>query len=137
MTPPSYSIRSNGGGTGFNHPKSWVLEVSNDGSDGSWAVVDSRKSNSDMNDQFAIANSMSGAFRFVRLRQTGKNHKGNNHLDICALELFGACLVPWRLQQQGTDIAQNDRGGFSKFLGFLRGAPETRNFLQTVAQPKK
>ena len=29
-------------------------------------------------------------FRFVRPRQTGKNHKGTNFLVIFALHLFGA-----------------------------------------------
>ena len=79
VTPTSYSIRSQRGGSGCCHPKSWVLEVSNDGSEGSWAVVDSRENNNDLNDSemalnFAISAPPSGAFRFVRLRQTGKNH---------------------------------------------------------------
>ena len=95
VTPTSYSIRSMNWGPRFQHPKSWVVEVSNDGSDGSWAVIDSRNNNSDLNDKyvtrnFALSAPLSGAFRFVRLRQTGKNHKGNDLLWICAFELFGA-----------------------------------------------
>ena len=77
-----------------DNPKSWVLEVSNDGSEGSWAVVDSRDDNNDLNDKhvtrnFALGTPQGGSFRFVRLRQTGKNHYGNDHLIISALELFG------------------------------------------------
>ena len=90
----SYSIRSYGSGPGGCHPKSWVLEVSSDGSEGSWTVVDSSENNFDLNNKrvtrnFAIGARLSESFRFVRLRQTGKNHQGNDHLDISALELFG------------------------------------------------
>ena len=93
VTPTSYSIRSYGG-PGLNHPKSWVLEVSNDGSEGSWKAVDSRKDNNDLNGDrvtrnFSLGTPQSGAFRFVRLRQTGKDHRGCDYLVICALELFG------------------------------------------------
>ena len=67
---------------------SWVLE-------GSLAFVDSHNDNLDLNNShvtrnFAISTPPSGAFRFVRLRQTGRNHKGNNYLAFCALKLFGA-----------------------------------------------
>ena len=93
VTPTSYSITSCGYGPGNCHLKSWVLEVSNDGSEGSWATVDSRKNNEDMKMDltcnFAVSASSSGAFRFVRLRQTGKNHDGDDCLAICGLELFG------------------------------------------------
>ena len=94
VTPTSYSIKSCWGGPGGYHPKSWVLEVSNDGSKGSWETVDSRKDNNDLNDRrvtrnFSLGTPQSGAFRFVRLRLTGKNHGGYDDLCICALELFG------------------------------------------------
>ena len=95
VTPTSYSIRSFGCVSGGGHPKSWVLEVSNDGSDGSWAVVDSRENNKELNSKlvtrnFEISAPPSGPFRFVRLRLTGKNHFGDDYLVISALELFGA-----------------------------------------------
>ena len=41
VTPTSYSIRVCGDGPGGPHLKSWVLEVSNDGSEDSWKAVDS------------------------------------------------------------------------------------------------
>ena len=91
----SYSIRSCASwGLGGDHPKSWVLEVSNDGSEGSWVVVDSRTNNDDLNDLFVTCNfeisaPLSGAVRFVRLRLTGKNHGGNDQLAFSRLELFG------------------------------------------------
>ena len=91
VTPTSYSIRSY---DGPSYPKAWVLEVSNDGSEGSCKAVDSRQDNFDLNDKrvtrnFSLGTPPSGAFRFVRLRQTGKNHYGYDTLAICALELFG------------------------------------------------
>ena len=94
VIPTSYLIRSCWGRPGDHHPKSWVLEVSNDGSEGSWKAVDSREDNNDLNDEhvtrnFSLGTPPSGAFRFVRLRQTGENHWGSDILAICALELFG------------------------------------------------
>ena len=93
VTPTSYSIFSTRSWK-CSQPKSWVLEVSNDGSEGSWAVVDARENNEDLNDRhvirnFSLGTPLSGAFRFVRLRLTGKNHEGHDSLKICALELFG------------------------------------------------
>ena len=94
VIPTSYSVRSIRKGPGNEHPRSWVLEVSNDGIGGSWVVLDSRENNSDLNDNFVTHNfSLAphlGAYRFVRLRLTGKNHFGNHQLIIAALEIFGA-----------------------------------------------
>ena len=88
LAPTSYSIKT-GHTTG---PKSWVLEVSNDGSEGSWEVVDSRKKNKDLIDcyvihNFAIKAPPQESFRFVRLR-VSKNHRYGS-LYINSLELFG------------------------------------------------
>ena len=87
----SYSIRSSAG-PGF--PRSWVLEVSNNGSEGSWHVVDCRENNEDLKSQFvtrnfAIRDPARASFRFVRLRLTGKNHNGNDTLLITSFEVFG------------------------------------------------
>ena len=90
VAPTSYSIKPFDGGC---FPRSWVLEVSNDGSEGSWAVVDSRKDNCRLRQlctsNFKIRPIPSGAFRFFRLRQTGKNAGGGDQLVIQRLELFG------------------------------------------------
>ena len=77
VTPTSYSIRSVGYGPGWYHPKSWVLEVSHNGKEGSWVVVDSRENNEDLNRMhvirnFAISDPPSGVFSFVRLRRLGR-----------------------------------------------------------------
>ena len=90
----SYSIRSYYYRTGGAHPKSWVVEVSNLGSEGSWTLSDERKDNSDLNAKhvirnFAVSVHPSGGFRFVRIRTTGKDHSGMDYLQMCAWELFG------------------------------------------------
>ena len=92
----SYSIETNGSSSPGNHLRSWVLEQSNDKL--SWVVVDRRENNSDLMDSFKIHNfSISSeprdAFRYVRLRQTGRNHAGNDNLCISKLELFGKLFI--------------------------------------------
>ena len=90
MSPVSYSIRS--GSQDF--PRSWVFEVSNDGRDESWVVVDRRENNNDLNGKFvthkfAVGDPPRGSYRFIRLRQTGTNHQGRDYLEISSLEVFG------------------------------------------------
>ena len=90
LAPTSYSIRAGNG----SFPSSWVLEVSNDGIEGSWEVVGRRENNHDLKGKgvtwnFAITAPPRGGFRFVRLRQTGKNHGGTDCLCVNSLELFG------------------------------------------------
>ena len=90
VAPTGYSIRT----AERSYPKSWVLEVSNDGSEGSWQVVDRRENNEDLNGKnvvhkFEISAPPSGGFRFIHLRLTGKNHDGNDRLDLSGLEVFG------------------------------------------------
>ena len=97
VTVDCYSIRSYDRGPGNYHPKSWVLEVSNDGSERSWRQVDTRDDNFDLNardvtQNFEVRNYLREAFRFVRLRQTGKNHGGDDNLLLCSLELFGSVI---------------------------------------------
>ena len=85
----SYSIRSP---RAPSCPKSWVLEVSNDGI--VWQVVDHRENNEHLKcacvtHNFDIRAPLRESFRFVRLRNTGKNHDANDHLHLSSLELFG------------------------------------------------
>jgi hypothetical protein len=86
-----YSIKTPAFGTNDRHLKSWVLEMSNDGSN--WTEVDRRVNNNDLNGKNFIGTySISGQViesRFVRLRQIEKNHAGYDHLMISGFELFG------------------------------------------------
>ena len=89
----SYSIRSFDAGRGSGHPRSWVLQVSNDGE--VWNTIDSSENNSDLNGNlvtchFPVTTQPGGDFRFVRLLQTGPNHYPGHRLVISGLELFGS-----------------------------------------------
>ena len=91
VTPTSYSIRSWRGVAGYDHPKSWVLEVSNDRQ--IWTVVDRHVDDNALNSACVTCNfqitPVSGSFRYVRLRLIGPNHSGNYQLHIAWFEVFG------------------------------------------------
>ena len=92
VIPTSYSIRSFHSGPGAFHPKSWVLEGSNNGL--TWETLDKRENNNDLNDKhvirnFSITEGDGKEFEYLRLRQIGKNHYGDDLLVISSLELFG------------------------------------------------
>ncbi len=91
------------------HGKSWVLEGSVDGE--TWNELDRRDNNNELygppvpgagrwrqargpeikSASFSVTNPVH-ALRFVRLRQTGKNHTGYDWLDVYAIELFGKLI---------------------------------------------
>jgi hypothetical protein len=72
---------------------SWLLEGSLDGVE--WIEIDRRTDNFDLEEKPWLASfptSNSPLCGFIRLTQTGENHKGNNELIIAALEVFGMLL---------------------------------------------
>ena len=92
VAPTSYSIRAH---DGLSFLKSWVFEVSNDGEN--WDVADRRENNFDLTSKwmtrsFSISAPPPESFHFVRLREIGKNHNGNDHLWLSSLEVFGMLL---------------------------------------------
>ena len=101
VTPTSYSIGPSGWGA---CPVSWVLEASND-RDGVWTVIDRRENidelrrsqdkGGDKGCNFTISGT-DGSFRFIRLRQTGKNDRKRDSLIIGWLEIFGTLVGPAR-----------------------------------------
>ena len=102
MIPTSYSLRSSGTSPRRSHLKSWVIEVSNDGY--SWTEIDRREDNNDLSDKFALCNfqishTPSESFRFFRLRQTGKNHVGDDDFTLASLEVFGTLFVTEKVEQ--------------------------------------
>ena len=76
---------------GSSSPKSWVLEVSNDGD--SWEVIDRRDENEDAKNYYSVhllvTHPQTHAYRYVRFRQTAPNIDNNDMLVIQALEFFG------------------------------------------------
>ena len=94
VIPKSYSVMSGDWERDFCHLKSWVIEVSNDGTANSWTQIDCRRRNNDLNGEFALCNFKiprvpSEGFRFFRLRQTGKSHDHHNGFALSSLEIFG------------------------------------------------
>jgi hypothetical protein len=91
ITLTHYSILScQAGPNQTSHPKSWCMEVSVDGR--GWTEVHRCTDNSDLNGSNQICTyKVTGSIRcrFIRLRQTGKNHYGNDRFRFCGLELFG------------------------------------------------
>jgi hypothetical protein len=93
ITVTGYAIRSNAShSTRGNQLKSWVIEVSRDGT--KWQGVDTRE-NDELNQpdtwrSYSIQKS--GICKFVRLRATGPNHDGKNGFIISSWELFGRIL---------------------------------------------
>ena len=90
VAPTSYSVRG-----GYVYPMSWVFEVSNDGSEESWEIIDSRDNTNGfylyddghVTRNFTISAPPSGSFRFLRFRQIGGDH--SNYINLTSLEVFG------------------------------------------------
>jgi hypothetical protein len=93
ITPTHYSIRTNSNDRNGYHLKSWVLEGSKEGN--LWIEIDRQNDHSDLNSQFAVATFSVGrseSVRLLRLRQTGRDHSGNNQLYFTAFEIFGSVV---------------------------------------------
>lgn len=98
LVPSGYSIR-----TATNvvsaHPRSWVIEVSNDGQ--KWETIDEEKNcqhlrGSQKTHTFNVKSPNGKEVRFVRMRLTDQNWQGdgNDCLVIESFELFGSLSVP-------------------------------------------
>jgi prefoldin subunit 5 len=86
IRPTHYTIQM------YSNMKSWVVEGSLDGS--RWTEIDRPTDNQDFKGNrrdtasFAVSNAVE--FRFIRLTQTGEDHRGKNSgLAIDAIEFFG------------------------------------------------
>jgi hypothetical protein len=90
VIPTHYSIHAH---SSNYYLRSWVLEGSVDGS--SWVCLDDQKDNSTTNSGHPIgtfAVSVRSEWRFLRLRQTGKNANRNDNLTLFAFEIFGQLI---------------------------------------------
>ena len=79
----------------MRHPRSWVIEGSNDNN--SWEILDEQKDCSEINGKsithtFSINNQELKKFKMIRLRATGPNWDGSNHLFIESFEIYGRYL---------------------------------------------
>ena len=87
MNLTGYSLKS---GYAY-HLLKWVIEGSNDAED--WKVLDSRDTG-DLNGKWIVktyscSSSGSESYRYLRLRQTGRNSEGRDCLVLSAIEFFG------------------------------------------------
>jgi hypothetical protein len=90
VVPTHYSILSRPYEPNDYHPRSWCLELSDDGNE--WTEVHRCTDNSDVKGNSIIGTyevSKSVKCRFVRLRQTGKNHSNRDYLQLSGLEIYG------------------------------------------------
>lgn len=90
IIPNSYEIKSYPFGINEQHPKSWVIEASNNKI--SWFVVDEIKDCNCLNGRcvshiFQIKNK--SWQKYLRMRLTGPNFLGLNPLAINAIEFYG------------------------------------------------
>jgi hypothetical protein len=82
----NYSLKSDGDGT---HLLSWVVEGSNDSQE--WQTIDRRHTH-DLDGQFVVKNfacDNDTFYRYIRLRQTGRNSGNTSSLSLCNMEFFG------------------------------------------------
>lgn len=96
IIPTSYEIKTYPYAANDQHPKSWVIEVSNDNS--SWFIVDEINNCSYLNRRsvshtFKIKNQTSQKFRYIRMRLTGPNWLGKNSLAIKSFEVYGTLML--------------------------------------------
>ena len=86
-----YSIKSSGyPKDDERHLKSWIIEVSNNNTDDSWTIVDTKENDQNLNEPnvaafFTNEVQKNEFFRFVRLRQTGPHE----YIFFPLIEFFG------------------------------------------------
>jgi hypothetical protein len=92
VIPTQYFIQIHGSAANCSSLNLWVIEGSIGRS--SWTELDRRTNAHDLNGLSLIRSfSISKLIecRFIRLRQTGKNHKNSDVLAFYHFELFGSC----------------------------------------------
>lgn len=92
VIPTYYSVKSHGGSQGSYHPRSWVIEGSNDNSN--WVEIDEQKNcpylnGSHLSHSFPIKNENQQEFSFIRMKLTDTNWRSDNYLSISRFELYG------------------------------------------------
>jgi hypothetical protein len=91
IVPTHYTIRTySSGGPGGSHLKLWLVETSTDGEN--WREVAYEEDNKHLNGKlFTATFPVVGGeeCRFIRLVNIGRNHFGDDSLNISAWEIFG------------------------------------------------
>ena len=90
--PTRYSIQTRYDDDG-THPRSWVIEGSNSDADYDWEIIDNRQNDTSLKGKSTVCTfniqEYEGSYRYLRIRQTGKNSRNTFYLTIGSLEYFG------------------------------------------------
>ncbi|KAK8847292.1 hypothetical protein M9Y10_019879 [Tritrichomonas musculus] len=87
-------MRSNNNSDGLSNPKSWIIEVSNDGK--KWDEIDRQENSSSLKGskiecEFKVKQTNKGFYRYIRLHQTGPGWGQNSgRIWFCKMELYGS-----------------------------------------------
>ena len=95
IIPTHYTVKTNGYSQNGHHPKSWVIEISDDNE--RWEIIDEEHDCSFLNGRFAyhtfpISTNKQHEFKFIRMRLTDKNWHSNYYLYISTFEVFGTLI---------------------------------------------
>lgn len=96
IVPSNYTIRSiKWGHKNWYHPKSWVIEGSNDNN--SWEIITEEKNCSFLNGEklihtFDINNNQNKEFRYIRMKLTEPNWGETHFLGFDSFEIFGILI---------------------------------------------
>ena len=96
VKPTAYTIRTYPCGAGGAHLQSWNLEGYQPSTD-KWVVLDKRTDNQQLNGSGRVASFVVNnpeLCNIIRIRMTGRNHAGTNHLALSGFEIFGTILIP-------------------------------------------
>lgn len=89
----NYTLKTHKYSSGSCHLKSWKIEGSNDTNN--WELLDERDTNilneEDKEVTFECAKK-DGTYRYIRLRQTGPNQRGDHMLALTRIEFYGFIL---------------------------------------------
>ena len=96
IIPSDYEIKSYSCSEFYDHPKSWIIECSNNKND--WITVDEQKDCNYLNGKnivhtFAMNKANNNEYRYIRMRLTGNNWRNCNDLKLDSFEIYGKLIV--------------------------------------------
>ena len=97
VIPTHYTVRSYPSGANAHHPKTWVIEGSNDNS--SWDKIDEEVNCAHLNGlnvshTFEMNKQNSNEYKYIRMRLTGPNWANYNYLMVDSFEIYGRLIQP-------------------------------------------
>lgn len=95
VIPTDYIVKSFPAGVNSYHPKSWLIEGSND--DQNWDSLDKQDNCSYLNGYncvhtFKMSHQSTKEYRYIRMKLTGPNWHGNNYFAIDSIDIYGKLI---------------------------------------------